>query len=374
LELLHGHYAKAAAGFDSYDKTFPNGSTRKEAERGRAIAHLMNGDPKGAQTMFERIADADRNSGASDLAALAALRENDKAYATTRWTTVVTESPSSWRGIVARARLKELNVPPPPATPSSPPNVTPLSPRLPPPADLLASLGLDDEAESAIFSRENTIGAGAPARAVELECDTYGLLDVARRREQVSLRVSRALLVTPVDARNDWAWKCAYPNPYEASVKFQEANFRLPPGLIWSVMRQESEFSPTALSPAHAVGLMQLLPETARVMEGDPKIDETALMDPATSIRIGAKYLRDLLDRFHGSVPLAVAAYNAGPEALERWIARAQGETLDIFVEQIPYAETRSYVISVMSNFGAYGLIRGGEAEIPSISLSLTHG
>jgi soluble lytic murein transglycosylase len=371
LELLHGRYAKAAAAFDAYDKTFPNGASRKDAERGRAIAHLMNADPKAAQTMFERIADSDRNSGASDLAALAALREGDKAYAQTRWTTVVNEAPSSWRGIVARARLKELDVAPTPATSSAPSNIAPLTPRLPPPADLLASLGLDDEAESALFSRENTIGAAAPARALELECDTYGLLDVARRREQVSLRVSRALLVTPIDARNEWAWKCAYPTPYQATVAFQEANFHLPPGLIWSVMRQESDFSSSALSPAHAVGLMQLMPETARVTEGDPKIDEAALMEPPTSIRIGAKYLRELLDRFHGSIPLAVAAYNAGPEAVERWISRVPTETLDIFVEQIPYAETRGYVISVMSNLGAYGLIRGGDAEIPVISLSL---
>jgi soluble lytic murein transglycosylase len=371
LELLHGRYAKAAAGFDAYDKTFPNGASRKEAERGRAIAHLMNGDAKGAQTMFERMGDADHNGGASDLAALAALREGDKAYAVTRWTTIVSESPSTWRGIVARARLTEQNAAPPPMT-IPPYDVAPLSPRLPPPADLLASIGLDDEAESAVLLRENSISAGAPSRGLELECDTYGLLDVGHHREQLSLRISRALLTTPINARNDWAWKCAYPAPYAALVKAQEAAFHLPPGLILSVMRQESEFLPSALSPAHAVGLMQLLPDTARVTEGDPKIDETALMDPATSIRIGAKYLRGLLDRFHGSAPLAVAAYNAGPEAVERWIARAQGETLDIFIEQIPYAETRSYVISVMSNFGAYGLIRGGEAEIPSISLSLT--
>jgi soluble lytic murein transglycosylase len=371
LELLHGRWAKAAASFDAYDKAFPAGASRKDAERGRAIAHLMNGDPKGAQTMFERIADSDRNSAASDLAALAALHENDKAYAVTRWTTVASEAPWSWRGIVARARLKESNAPVPPAPTPPPYNTAPLSPRLPPPADLLVSLGLDDEAELAVFQRENAIGAAAPARPFELECETYGLLDVARRREQVSLRLSRTILTVPLDARNDWAWKCTYPAPYDATVKAQEAAFHLPPGLIHSVMRQESEFLPTAESPAQAVGLMQLLPETARVTEGDPKIDVAALMDPTTSIRIAAKYLRGLLDRFHESVPLAVAAYNAGPEAVERWISRAQGETLDIFVEQIPYAETRGYVISVMSNFGAYGLIRGGEAEIPSISLSL---
>jgi len=374
LELLHGHWAKAAAAFDAYDKAFTNGAARKDAERGRAIAHLMNGDAKGAHAMFERIADSDPTSGAADLAALAAFREGDKAYASTRWTNVATEAPTSWRGLVARAKLRELNLPlphPDPQTTKAASTAAPLSPHLPPPADFLASLGLDDEAETAIFPRESSISAAAPARALELTCTTYGLLDVAKRRAQLSIRVSRSLLTVPIDDGNRWAWSCVYPAPYADIVRSEEASASLPQGLIDSVMRQESEFSPTALSPAHAVGLMQLLPETARVTAGDPKIDEQALMDPATSLRIGARYLHELLDRFHGSVPLAVAAYNAGPEAVERWIARVPTESLEIFIEQIPYVETRGYVIAVMSNFGAYTFIHGGQAEIPAISLAL---
>ncbi|MEO8875718.1 MAG: lytic transglycosylase domain-containing protein, partial [Polyangiaceae bacterium] len=313
--------------------------------------------------------------GASDLAALAAFREGDKAYASTRWTNIATESPTSWRGLIARAKLRELNLPlphPDLSVTKGTQVASPLTPHLPPPADLLASLGLDDEAESAIIARESTISVAAPARALELTCATYGLLDVAKRRAQLAIRVSRSLLTAPIDDTNRWAWSCVYPEPYSEIVRAEETNASLPHGLVWAVMRQESEFSASALSPARAVGLMQLLPETARVTAGDPKIDDQALMDPATNIRIGAKYLHELLNRFHGSAPLAVAAYNAGPEAVERWISRASGETLDVFVEQIPYAETRGYVIAVLSNYGAYGFIRGGEAEIPSISLSLT--
>ncbi len=372
LELLHGRWTKAAADFDAYVKTFANGASRKDAERGRAIAHLMNGDAKGAQAMFERIADADPASTAADLAALAALREGDKTYALTRWTNIANESPSSWRAMIARARLALEAAPPPrPDPPPVKPPMPPLAVKLVPPADMLHAIGLDDEAQSALFSRENVIMAGAPARSVELGCETYGLLDVARRREQLSLRIARPTFVGVIAERDRWAWTCAYPEPYADMVLSAEQTLPLPRGLVHAVMRQESEFLPTAISPAHAVGLMQLLPETARVVEGDPKIDEHALMDPATSIRIGAKYLRALLTRFHGSIPLAVAAYNAGPEAIERWIARSQGETLDVFVEKIPYAETRAYVIAVMSSFGAYAAIHG-EAEIPPVSLSLT--
>ena len=372
LELLHGRWAKAAAAYDAYVKTFASGASHKDAERGRAIAHLMNGDAKGAHAMFERIADSDPTSTAADLAALAALREGDKTYATTRWTNVASEAPSSWRAMIARARLAHEGAPAPhPDPPASKPAMPPLAVKLIPPADMLHAIGLDDEAQNALFSRENVVTASAPARAVELGCETYGLLDVARRREQLSLRIARPTFVGAIAERDRWAWTCSYPEPYADMVTTAEQTLPLPRGLVYAVMRQESEFLPTAISAAHAVGLMQLLPETARVVEGDPKIDERALMDPATSIRIGAKYLRALLTRFHGSLPLAVAAYNAGPEAIERWIARAQGETLDVFVEKIPYAETRGYVIAVMSSFGAYSAIHG-EPEIPPVSLSLT--
>lgn len=370
LELLHARWAKAATDFDAYDKAFPNGASKKEAARGRAIAHLMNGDFKKAHAMFERLADADPTSAAADLAAYAALEEGDKPYAITRWSTVANESPSSWRAMLAREHLAALGVAAPAPDPPKPhPVLPPLSPHLLAPADALHGLGLDDEAQSALTLREDVIALGNPARVVELECRTYGLLDVARRRAQIALRIARSTFNGLVDEQDRWAWECSYPEPYAAIVGREEATRDLPAGLIYAVMRQESAFLPTAQSPVHALGLMQLMTETARQTEGDGKLDDDTLFDPATNIHIAAKYLKLLLGRFHGSIPLAVAAYNAGPEAIERWISRSPTEPLDVFVEKIPFAETRGYVIAVMTSYGAYAMLHG--QEFPRVSLTL---
>jgi soluble lytic murein transglycosylase len=138
-------------------------------------------------------------------------------------------------------------------------------------------------------------------------------------------------------------------------------------------MRQESGFDPDALSPARAVGLMQLLPETA-----GPIADELALPHgdarltrPSSAIRIGARYLRTLLDQFHGAIALAVAAYNGGAESVERWLSRAPSMQIDDFVERIPFKETRDYVARVMGNLARYGYLAQGEAGMPHIELEL---
>jgi soluble lytic murein transglycosylase len=121
------------------------------------------------------------------------------------------------------------------------------------------------------------------------------------------------------------------------------------------------------------VGLMQLLPETARVLAdemGLPK-DDARLTSPPYAIEVGAHGLRKLLDEFHGDVALAVAAYNCGGESVERWLSRAAGMKLDTFVERIPYRETREYVSRVMGNLAHYGYLAQGEAGVPRISLEL---
>jgi soluble lytic murein transglycosylase len=138
-------------------------------------------------------------------------------------------------------------------------------------------------------------------------------------------------------------------------------------------MRQESAFDPEVVSPARAVGLMQILPETARATAkaADISHDDTKLTIPAQSIRLGSLYLREMLDKLGDNVPLAVAAYNAGPEAIQRWLAHAKGETLDVFVEAIPFLETRGYVVRVLGNLARYGYLDRGEAGVPGIDLDL---
>jgi soluble lytic murein transglycosylase len=140
-------------------------------------------------------------------------------------------------------------------------------------------------------------------------------------------------------------------------------------------MRQESGFDPDVVSSARAVGLLQLLPETARAIAKetpDPDDDGTRLTSPPLNVALGARYLRDLLTHFHGVTPLAVAAYNAGPEAIDRWLSRRDKSTpleLDLFVERIPYTETRTYVARVMGNLARYGYLRSGEAGVPTVRL-----
>ena len=95
------------------------------------------------------------------------------------------------------------------------------------------------------------------------------------------------------------------------------------------------------------------------------------LVRPDHNIALGALYMRDLLEKLGGNVPLAAGAYNAGPEAITRWQSHAKGEPLDVFVEAIPFLETRGYVVRVMGNLARYGFLDRGEAGVPTVVLDM---
>lgn len=131
----------------------------------------------------------------------------------------------------------------------------------------------------------------------------------------------------------------------------------LDPSLALGVIRQESAFSPDARSPAGALGLMQLLPATARRVAanlGHPIPGRQHLLTPETNLVLGAAYLRRLIDRFrHHAV--ALAAYNAGPKRVTRWLPKGQPVPGDVWVETIPFRETRGYVQNVLFFSAIYG-------------------
>ncbi len=137
-----------------------------------------------------------------------------------------------------------------------------------------------------------------------------------------------------------------YPRPYDAEVSAAARLTKLPAELIYAVIRQESLYRPDAGSSAGALGLMQLLPSTARRAArrwGLKAPDRAELLQPGVNIPIGAGELRSLLDRFDGQTLLATAAYNAGPGAVRRWLPDSTIEN-DVWVENIPFNETRAYV------------------------------
>jgi soluble lytic murein transglycosylase len=246
---------------------------------------------------------------------------------------------------------------------------------LPPPVELLHDIGLDGDAETALEERESVVTSHAPAgRSLEALCNAYGKVGRGKRRFQITRQIPAAALASAPNAATRWAWECAYPEPYADEV-FEDAGAdEAAASLVYAVMRQESSFDPDAVSPAHAVGLMQILPETARSIASSIPLayDDSRLPVPDTNIALGTRYLRDLRGRLGDQLALAVAAYNGGEDAIQRWLGRAPGMDLDVFVERIPFPETRAYVARVMGNFARYEYLRKGDAGVPSVSLALT--
>jgi soluble lytic murein transglycosylase len=134
-------------------------------------------------------------------------------------------------------------------------------------------------------------------------------------------------------------------------------------GWVYGIMRAESLFIPDARSPANAIGLMQLLPATARQVArsiGLAYHGERTLLEPAANLRLGAEYLRQMRDRFGGNLAMATAAYNAGPHRVQGWRPRTRLPA-DVWVENIPFNETRTYVQRVMEHAVAFDWRLGRE-------------
>lgn len=172
------------------------------------------------------------------------------------------------------------------------------------------------------------------------------------------------------------AWKLAYPRPYVELVSEQAKKNTLPPSLIYAVMREESAFDPDAESPADAYGLMQLILPTARTAGkalGLPH-DRISLKRPSVNIPLGARVLGKYRDQFPSDPLLAVAAYNAGPGAAQRWRRDRPGLSFDLWVELIPYVETRRYIKRVLGSAAVYAIVyeEGAQAEALALPQSVS--
>ncbi|MGH7154953.1 MAG: lytic transglycosylase domain-containing protein, partial [Acetobacteraceae bacterium] len=140
------------------------------------------------------------------------------------------------------------------------------------------------------------------------------------------------------------------------------------PAVMLALIRQESSFDHGVVSPAGARGLMQLMPATAdevsRQVGGPPATPVSLLTDPAQNMKLGGTYFRGLLSHFDGSLPLAIAAYNAGPNKVDEWLATygdPRHGAIDMidWIEMIPYGETRNYVQRVLEAVVIYRARRG---------------
>ena len=152
-------------------------------------------------------------------------------------------------------------------------------------------------------------------------------------------------------------WELAYPRPYWDQLKRISKKAGIDPYFALAIMREESHFNPKALSSSKAMGLMQLMPATARHVAKKKKIqlkNKEDIYDPKLNTLLGTLYLGGLFDRFKSELVYAAGGYNAGPHNMLKWIKRWEGEPLDVFVEQIPFNETKNYVKRVYRSYKLY--------------------
>ena len=142
-----------------------------------------------------------------------------------------------------------------------------------------------------------------------------------------------------------------FPIAWDDEAAAAAGDHGIDPAWVLATIRMESAFRPRARSSAGALGLMQIMPATGRRIARPAGVrhrGNRTLLDPGKNIRLGAYYLRHLLDRMHGNPTLASASYNAGPHRTERWLAAGEGLEPELWVEFVPYTETRQYVKRVM--------------------------
>jgi soluble lytic murein transglycosylase len=163
-----------------------------------------------------------------------------------------------------------------------------------------------------------------------------------------------------------------YPRPYFDAVNQAGKLAQVPQDWILAVMRQESLFRKDAVSRADARGVMQMVPATAAAVArrwhlASPGRD--GLFDPAIAVLLGTAYLREMLDRHGEQLALSLAAYNAGPVAVARWLPPMPMDA-DVWIENIPYNETRGYVQHILEHIVAFASVRG--AETPRLQILLS--
>jgi soluble lytic murein transglycosylase len=185
------------------------------------------------------------------------------------------------------------------------------------------------------------------------------------------------IIIPSLDSRkfNDLpvsAWKALFPLPYEAALRREAAKNDFDPMFAAGLIRQESTFQADAVSRADAIGLMQVLPKTGKLLARQIKVRyaKNKLFEPDFNIELGMVYIASLL-RLTGAPEYAAAAYNAGEDRIAAWKAERNYEEIPELVESIPFTETRDYVQIVLRNAAVYRMIYGsGSASSTASSMA----
>jgi soluble lytic murein transglycosylase len=378
LHLVHHEYDQALDAFRELQQRFPKGSKASYAHWKAAWLTLRMGRNDEAKKLFEEQIAAYPGGNEANAAiywrARLAEEDNDPTMARAFYQKVSDRYRNYYYAELARQRIKKL-----PAG-SDPPGEYPLLDRIPPlehgekitlaeappddlhyqKAKLLGNGGLIDlavrELEKAASDDQDK--SWGPAETAQLYTDT-GHYD--RAIEVMKHSVPSYFAVDLQTLPREY-WDALFPRPYWSDLKkFSVAN-GLDPYLVASLIRQESEFNPVAVSRANAVGLMQLLPRTGKLVAHQvamKRYNPSQLYTAPVNLELGTRYFRGMVDKFGGSFEQALAAYNAGSDRVEEWMGQGKYRDAAEFVESIPFTETREYVQAIMRNTSVYRQLYG---------------
>jgi soluble lytic murein transglycosylase len=381
IVLAQGDAARYVSMLSSVADTYPDGDMKGEALFHVALEKLAAHDLDAARATLDRLLalpSEDRVHGSAGRAAYFRARVSqlagDVSDAKTRYAALVGAEPLSFYMLLATERLRAID---PAASSASLDGARAREepgPFLTQPHAELASPAFDRfqrllEVGEIDAARHEASAGGLTAEGVDPEV----LWTVAWSYDQAGApdlghSFARGRLV---DFRAHWPagrwqlpWQVAYPRPWVDVVTTESKAAGIPAPLTWSIMREESAFNPDARSGANAIGLMQLLIGTARlVAKGTPVVvDEDSLHRPEVSIALGARLLASTRASFPGNPSLAIAAYNSGSAPVRRWLGERGSDDFDEFVERIPYDETRNYLKRVLTSEAAYAYLYAPDA------------
>lgn len=348
-----GDARRARAHYSSLARRFPRHPLTAAARWRIGWSYYRAGQWAAARQAFARArphAPAEWRSTALYWEARAAAAAGDIAGARELYETLLAREPHGYYAYWARLRLGLREV-----TSREPTPVLDGVQEPPPGADLyhwrrareLAALGLAGTAarELRAYEKDNAGDTRIYPALAAAYADIGSLRDVLRL-QRAGVRGDERLL---------------YPTAFDHIVLPEAQRAGIDPFWLWAVIRQESFFDPAARSPAGAQGLMQLMPETgcAAAARQGISCDDIDLYDPGDNVRLGATHLRELLERYRGDVLRALAAYNAGVDAVTKWDQRLPAAPDDEWVESISYRETRDYVKKVLAHYLRYRSLYG---------------
>ena len=378
LHLVHHEYDQALDAYRELQQRFPKGAKASYAHWKTAWLTLRQGRNDDARKLFEEQIAAyptgNETSAALYWRARLAEEENQPAMARAFYQKLSDRYRNYYYAELGRQRLKKL-----PQTPDPPGEYTILDHVPPlehgdkitlaePPTDdlhlqkakLLGNGGLVDMAvrELNAAANDDTDKSWAPAETAQLYIDT-GHFD---RAIEVMKRSVPSYFAVDIPTLPREYWEALFPRPYWSDLKrFSVAN-GLDPYLVASLIRQESEFNPAAVSRANAVGLMQLLPRTGKLVAHQVALkhyNPSQLYTPPVNLELGTRYFRGMVDQFGGSSEQALAAYNAGSDRVLEWMGQGTYRDSAEFVESIPFTETREYVQAILRNASVYRQLYG---------------